>query len=59
MKNTSMVLGGIAMSAQNRLTLTTRGTAIDLGSIMCNPTSGASGGSKKGQIWLNFKNEFI
>jgi hypothetical protein len=43
----------------NRLSLTTRATAIDPRGIMCNPTSGASGGSEKGQIRLNFKNKFI
>jgi hypothetical protein len=43
----------------NRLSLTTRATAIDPGGIMCNPTSGASRGSEKSQIGLKFKNEFI
>jgi hypothetical protein len=39
--------------------LTRGATSIDTGGIKCNPTSTMSGGSKKGQIWLNFENEFI
>jgi hypothetical protein len=42
-----------------RLPLTRRATSIDYGGILWNPTSIASGGSEKGQIRLNFENEFI
>jgi hypothetical protein len=42
-----------------RLPVTRRPTSIDHGGIQWNPTSTVSGGSKKGQIRLNFENEFI